>query len=80
MGLWAKQKEHMGGQPYRTEFDDLATSEQHVFAWVRGRAESTRTGKVLERRMVNVYRVRAGQLAEAWIHLDDLYAFDDFWS
>lgn len=76
--LWKNQKQQMGGKPYNIQLIDMLVSDKHVVALTRVQAQSgeksvTWTG-------ANVYAVRDGQITEAWFMLDDLYAYDSFWS
>ena len=76
--LWKAQKHRMGGKPYKIELIDMLVSDKHVVALTRVEAQAgeksvTWTG-------ANVYAIRDGRIAEAWFMLDDLYAYDRFWS
>jgi uncharacterized protein len=76
--LFERQKKRMDGRPYKVEIIDLLVSENHVVALTRVEAEGA--GKSATWRGSNVYRLRAGRIAEAWFMLDDLYAYDRFWT
>ena len=76
--LWRNQKERMGGKPYKIETIDILVSDNHVVALTRVAAESG--GKSVTWKGANVYAVRDGKISEAWFMLDDLYAYDSFWS
>lgn len=76
--LFEQQKKRMGGRPYKVEIIDLLVSEKHVVALTRVEAEAA--GKSATWRGSNVYQIRAGKIAEAWFMLDDLYAYDQFWT
>ena len=76
--LWKNQKQQMGGKPYNIQLIDMLVSDEHVVALTRVEAQAgersvTWTG-------ANVYAIRDGRIAEAWFMLDDLYAYDSFWS
>lgn len=44
------------------------------------RLTATRNGKRLDAQMCEVVEWRDGKVAEEWVFVKDLYAFDDFWS
>jgi uncharacterized protein len=76
--LWKNQKQRMGGKPYNIELIDMLVSDQHVVALTRIKAQSEE--KAVSWTGANVYAIRNGKIAEAWFMLDDLYAYDSFWS
>jgi len=76
--LFERQKKRMGGKPYKVEIMDLLVSEKHVVALTRVEAQAA--GKSATWRGSNVYRISNGKIAEAWFMLDDLYAYDQFWT
>ncbi len=76
--LWARQKEYLGGHVEHIESLDMLVSDEHVVLLIRGEAEGR--GKSLTWRGANLYTIRAGQVVECWPFVDDLYAFDNFWS
>lgn len=76
--LWKHQKQRMGGRPYNIELIDLLVSDKHVVALTRVQAQAGETSVTWTG--ANVYAVRGDRIAEAWFMLDDLYAYDSFWS
>jgi ketosteroid isomerase-like protein len=76
--LWEQQKQRMGGKPYRIEISDMLVSDRHVVALTRVEAESA--GRTITWQGANVYTIREGKITEARFMLDDLYAYDSFWS
>ncbi len=67
----------LSGGTHRIELQDVIAGDNHVVALHTTRAE--RGAKKLEIRAVQVFRVAAGKVTEAWTHHSDLYAFDEFW-
>ena len=76
--LWDRQKDAMGGQPYRVEFLGMLSDGERTILLTSGRAEGRE--RTLAWRGVNEYTVRDGTVAECRVYIDDLYTFDDFWS
>jgi ketosteroid isomerase-like protein len=78
MRNWITQRELMGGRPYQLELLEVTAGPEYVYAFVRGTAPTT--GKTLRWTSVNVYTVRDGKITGCWLHLSDLYGFDEYWS
>ena len=76
--LWARQKEYIGSHPEHVEPLETLVSGEHVVVLIRGEAEGR--GKSLTWRGATLYTIRGGQVVECWPFIDDLYAFDNFWS
>jgi ketosteroid isomerase-like protein len=76
--LWKAQKQRMGGKPYNIQLIDILVNEKHVVALTRVEAQAGE--KSVTWMGANVYAIRDGKIAEAWFMLDDLYAYDSFWS
>ena len=77
LGLFAKQAELTGGT-FRVEVHDLLANDEHGVALTTARGE--RGGKAWEGKSVLVFHVREGKATEVWLHPDDLYASDEFFS
>jgi ketosteroid isomerase-like protein len=56
----------------------MLASDEHGVALYTARAE--RAGKQLEYNFVRVAHIREGKITEVWLHFDDLYAVNEFWS
>jgi ketosteroid isomerase-like protein len=78
LALWDRQKAYLGGQPYRVEPLGSVADDQHVVLLARGEAETN--SQTLTWRAANIYQVRDGQVVECRVFIQDLYAFDEFWS
>jgi uncharacterized protein len=76
--LWEQQKQRMGGKPYRIEVFGMLANDDYVVALTRVEAQAGE--KKVTWQGANVYAIRDGRIAEAHFMLDDLYAYDDFWS
>ncbi len=57
---------------------DVLASDDHVVALVRGTA--SRRGQQMSMNQANIYHVRDGKIAEAWLLPTDQLAFDEFFS
>ena len=77
MGFFGRVRELSGGT-FRTELHDVVANDDHVVALFTARAG--RAGRRLEDRAVEVFHVRDGKAAEAWLYPADLYVSDDLWS
>ena len=75
--MMAKAAELTGGT-FRLDLDDVLANDRHTVALVVWVAE--RDGRTLRGKEIAVYRVRDGQLAEAWFYPDDLRTVDTFWA
>ena len=75
--LLARVFELTGGS-FRPEIQDILASDEHVAAMVTVRAE--RDGRPVEWRSVDLFHVRAGKLAEHWVHEVDQDVVDRFWA
>jgi ketosteroid isomerase-like protein len=77
-GFFAKTVEMTNGT-LRLEVHDVLANDEHVVALLRSTAE--REGKTLDSRGTQVLHVNAdGQVTESWLHPEDAYANDEFWS
>jgi hypothetical protein len=64
---------------FRAEVHDVIANDQHAVGLLRISGE--RQGRRLENHpVVHVFHVRDGKLAELWVHPEDQYAVDEFWS
>ena len=77
LAMMAKAAELTGGT-FRLDLDDVLANDRHAIALVNWVAE--RGGRTLRGKEVAVYRVRDGQLAEAWFYPDDLGTVETFWA
>ena len=77
LGSFAKMFELSGGTLSVEIHDCLANDEHGV---VLGVARAEREGKRIENKYAHVVHLRDGKVAESWIHQDDQYAVDEFWS
>ena len=77
LGMFAKQAELTGGT-FRVELHALLANDEHGVALTSASGE--REGKAWEGKSVLVFHVREGKATEVWLHPDDLYASDDFFS
>jgi ketosteroid isomerase-like protein len=76
--LWARQKSWIDGKPYRSSF--LGMLEEGDQVLVLTNVEASIRGKTLAWQGANLFTVRDGRVAECRIFIDDLYAFDEFWT
>jgi len=74
---FAKSFELSGGTLSVEIHDCLANDEHGV---VLGVARGQRDGKTLEDRYAHVVHFRDGKVSESWLHSEDQYAGDEFWS
>jgi uncharacterized protein len=77
LGFFARTMELTAGS-FRAEPHDVIAGDQHVVGLHLVRAE--RQGRTLADRQVLVAHVRDGKIAEVWEHVEDQYAFDEFFS
>jgi hypothetical protein len=63
---------------FRAEPHDVIAGDQHVVGLHLATAQ--RQGRTLADRQVLVVHVRDGKIAEVWEHVEDQYAFDEFYS
>jgi uncharacterized protein len=68
----------LSGGTFRTEVHDIIANDEHAVALFTASAE--RAGRQLEDRIVEVFHIRDGKIAEGWLYPADLYANDAFWS
>jgi uncharacterized protein len=61
----------------RLELHDVVANDEHAVVLFTARAD--RTGQRLEDRIAEVFHIRDGKIAEAWIYPADLYRSDEFW-
>ena len=77
LGFLAKTMEMTGGT-FKLDVHDIMANAEHGVALTTATAE--REGKRLTNRSVQVVHIRDGKLTESWLHPDDQYAADEFWS
>jgi ketosteroid isomerase-like protein len=63
---------------FRLEIHDILANDEHVVALVHATAQ--REGKQFDSNGVQVFHVKDGKVTESWLHPDDIYASDEFWS
>ena len=68
----------LGGTMELVEVREVLLGAEHAVALVKERA--LRGKRTLEFDRVNVYRLRAGKIAEIWSYDSDPYALDEFWA
>lgn len=76
--LLQRQSELLGDTSPDVEIHDVLANDTHAVALQTFRAE--RGGRTLEDHSVLVFHIRDGQAADIWIHPQDQYAQDDFWT
>lgn len=77
LGSFMKVFELSGGT-FAIELHDVLANDEHVVALATSRGQ--REGKSLESNFVQIAHVKNGKLTESWLHPDDQYAVDEFWS
>ena len=77
LGFLAKTMELSGGT-FRLEVHDILAGDEHAAGLTTVTAE--REGKKLNSNGVQVVHIRNGKLSESWLHPEDQYANDEFWS
>jgi uncharacterized protein len=76
---WFGKLFELSGGTFKVEIHDIATSGDHAVALTSTSAE--RGGKKLENQKgAQVHHFDGGKISETWLHLEDPYEFDDFWS
>jgi ketosteroid isomerase-like protein len=66
------------GGTFTVELHDVVANDEHGVALGISRGE--REGRRLDSRYAHVAHFRDGKITESWIHPDDQYAVDEFWS
>lgn len=77
LGFLAKTMEMTGGT-FKLDVHDVLANDEHGIALTTATAE--REGKRLNNRSVQVVHIQDGKLTESWLHAEDQYAADEFWS
>lgn len=75
--FFAKTMELTGGT-FKLEVHDVLANDEHGIAMVT--TTGTREGKSLHNNGVQIVHVKDGKVTESWLHPDDQYAVDEFWS
>jgi ketosteroid isomerase-like protein len=75
--LFQRQFELLDGPP-SVELHDVLATDDHVA--VLAKQTFTRGGKSFTANLVVVIHVRDGKFSEIWLHPEDQYAADEFWS
>ena len=76
--LLRRQTELLGGESPELAIHDVLANEDHavVLQTFRG----SRDGKTIEDHSVLVFHMTDGKASDIWIHPQDQYAQDEFWS
>jgi len=77
IGFFGRIRELSEGT-FHTELHDVVANDDQAVAVFTLRAE--RAGRRLEDRTLEIFHVRDGKAAEAWLYPADLYANDEFWA
>jgi hypothetical protein len=75
--LFGRAFELTGGT-LRLDLHDVLANDEHAVALYTANAE--RTGQRLQDRIAGVFHIRGGKITQVWLHGDDLYTSDEFWS
>lgn len=78
LALWDRQKQYMGGKPYRVNEVAMVTNGDHVILLTEVTAD--RDGHGVKFQGANAYRIKDGRVAEGRVFIFDLDAFDAFWA
>lgn len=76
--LLQQQTEMLGGRSPELEVHDVLANDNHAVVLQTYRAE--REGRKLEDHSVLVFHLRDGKATDIWLHPQDQYAQDEFWS
>jgi hypothetical protein len=76
-GLFGKYAELSGGT-FKVEPHSILADDEHGAVLSFGSAQ--REGKILNVRSVEVFHFQGDKIAEYWSLIDDVYAYDEFWS
>jgi uncharacterized protein len=76
-GFFGKLMQNTGGT-FRVNLHDVLANDEHAVGLVTLTGE--RNGKTINAHDVHVWHVRDGKFSEFWSHIEDLYAFDEFWA
>ena len=68
----------LSGGTFEIELHDVLANDEHVVGLLTTRGE--RNGKKLENRGAQVFHVKDGKVTESWLHSQDQYAIDEFFS
>lgn len=77
MEFFGKTMEMTGGT-FKLEVHDILANDEHGVALITTTGE--REGKSLRSNGVQVIHIEGGKVTESWLHPDDAYANDEFWS
>lgn len=77
LALFGRAFELTGGT-LRLDLHDVLANDEHAVALYTANAE--RAGKRPQDRIAGVFDIRDGKITQVWLHGDDLYASDEFWS
>jgi ketosteroid isomerase-like protein len=75
--VFAKVFELSGGT-FNLELHDVLANDEHVATLLTAKGE--RNGKKLASRGVQVFHVKDGKVTESWLHSEDQFAVDEFFS
>ena len=77
LGFFAKTMELTGGT-FRLDVHDVLANDEHVA--VLSTLSAERGGRSFRSNGVQVLHIVDGRAVESWLHPDDQYATDEFWS
>lgn len=77
LSFFAKTMEQTGGT-FKIDVHDILANDEHGTALVTTMGQ--REGKTLNARGVQVIHLKDGKVTESWLHPEDTYAVDEFWS
>jgi len=77
LGFFAKTMEMTGGT-FSIDVHDVLANDEHGTALITTRGE--REGRSLTNNAVQVFHLEGGLVKESWVHPEDMYAVDAFWS
>jgi hypothetical protein len=66
------------GGTLRLDLHDVVANDEHAVALYTANGE--RAGRQLHDHTVGVFHAGDGKITQVWLHADDLYAADEFWS
>lgn len=76
--LLQRQTDLLGGKSPEVEIHDVLANDNHAVALQTFRGE--RDGRAIEDHSVLVFHMRDGKATDIWIHPQDQYSQDEFWS
>lgn len=68
----------LSGGTFKISLHDVLANDEHAVSLFESSAQ--REGKSLTSRGILVQHIEGGKVKEGWLHPDDQYAIDEFWS